>query len=116
MRDLAGVEDSDPGFKEIDTLTEQHVRETAERAVRTRRGTVREFQQRYVDLAGYVQSRSAEVPVTVLAGVVEDDLEADERVRRCVASFSPPNPMGRISFSIELTMADGTTLTTSGTA
>lgn len=116
MRDLSGVDDSDAGFGEIDTMLERHVRETIERAVRTRRGTIREFPDNYVDLSGFVNARSAEVPLSTLEGAIQEDLQIDPRFRSAVATLTPPTSLGRVRFRVEATMADGTVLTFEGSA
>lgn len=96
MLDLAGVEDSDVTFIEIDVTSDQHLNETAQRVVRTRRGTIAEFPDRYVDLAGYVQANTAtSTPAAVVAAGVQDDLEQDERIERATCVIGQPDAVAR---------------------
>ncbi len=103
MKDLAGVDDSDEFFSEIDEDTEQHLRETAARAVKTRRGTIREFPDRYVDLASYVQAQSASVPGGAVAMGIQTDLEEDPRVQRAEVTIGAAPVGGRVPFAIKIT-------------
>lgn len=107
MKDLAGVEDSDDGFSEIDVSSEQHLNETAQRAVRTRRGTIAEFPDRYVDLAGFVHANTVtSTPAVVVSASVQDDLEQDERITRATCVIGQPGPDKRVPFSITIEPAD----------
>lgn len=114
MKDLAGVDDSDEFFSEIDEDSEQHLRETAARAVKTRRGTIREFPDRYVDLASYVQAQSASVPGGAVAMGIQEDLEQDPRVMRAHAVIGAAPVGGRIQFSITITTVRAAIVTFNG--
>jgi hypothetical protein len=106
-----GVEDSPDGFPWIDEDTEQAARETMQRVVRTRRGTVREFPERYVDLAEYVQSRASQVPVQAIAESTREDLSEDPRFRSVRVTIGTANAItGRVPFKIEATRVTGETL------
>lgn len=103
MIDLAGVEDSDDAFTEIDTTSQQHLNETAQRAVRTRRGTIREFPDRYVDLAGFIQANTAtSTPAAVVATGVQEDLEQDSRIERATVVIGQPGTDRRVPFTIRV--------------
>jgi hypothetical protein len=117
MMDLAGAEDSDDGFSELDTATEQHLSETAQRAVRTRRGTIAEFPDRYVDLAGFVQSNTAapSTPAAVVAASVQDDLEQDERIDRATCVIGQPGVDRRVPFTITVEPTRGDDVVVQGT-
>lgn len=112
MKDLAGVEDSDAAFSEIDTSTPQHFRETAARAVRTRRGTIREFPDRYVDLAGFVHKHGSVLPAAIVANGAQDDLEQDARIERATVTIGAPGRDGRIPFKVELKATSGALIET----
>lgn len=114
MKDLAGVDDSDEFFSEVDEDTEQHLRETAARAVKTRRGTIREFPDRYVDLASYVQAQSASVPGGAVAMGIQEDLEQDPRVLRAQVVIGAATVGGRVPFSITITTVPGAIVTVDG--
>lgn len=111
MKDLAGVEDSDENFSEIDEDSDQHLNETAQRAVRTRRGTIREFPDRYVDLAEYLQAQASSVPAGAVSMGIQEDLEQDERIQRASVKIGPAGANGRATFTIEVTPVKGTTVT-----
>ena len=116
MKDLAGVEDSDETFAEIDTSSRQHFQETAARAVRTRRGTIREFPDRYVDLAGFVHKQGSALPAAIVANGAQEDLEQDARIERATVTVSAPGTDGRIPFKVELKSASGALIETEGSA
>jgi hypothetical protein len=111
MKGLAGVDDSDAGFSTIDTSSEQHLRETIARAVRTRRGTIREFPDRYVDLAGYVQARADSVPGGAVAMAVQQDLEEDDRIQQATVTIGRPGDDGRVPFTIQVKTTAGAIVT-----
>lgn len=116
MKDLAGIEDSDDLFTEIETTSRQHFQETAGRAVRTRRGTLREFPGRYVDLSGFAHKQSATVPAAVVANSTQDDLEQDARIERATVTFGVPGSDGRTPFSVVLNTTAGALIETEGSA
>jgi hypothetical protein len=116
MKDLSGVEDSDDSFTEIETSSRQHIHETAGRAVRTRRGTLREFQDRYVDLAGFAHKREPDVPAAIAANSTQDDLEQDARIERATVTFSAPGRDGRTPFKIDIKTTAGAMVETEGLA
>lgn len=111
MKDLAGVEDSDPGFSEIDVASVQHLNESAQRAVRTRRGAIREFPDRYVDLADYVQSQALSIPAGAVAMGIQQDLEQDSRVEWARVTLGPASTNGRATFKIEIKPVKGALVT-----
>jgi hypothetical protein len=114
MKDLSGVEDSDASFSEIDESTEQHLSETAQRAVRTRRGTIREFPDRYVDLAGFVQARAASIPAAMVVGGVQEDLEQDERIDAATVTIGEAGTDNRVPFTIDIKPVAGAIVTVTG--
>lgn len=115
MKDLAGVDDSDEGFSEVDESTEQHLHESAQRAVRTRRGTIREWPDRYVDLAGFIQARTAGLPAAAVTGSVQEDLEEDERIASATVVIGEAGVDNRVPFSITIQPTAGALTTTTGT-
>ncbi len=114
MKDLAGVDDSDEMFSELDDDSEQHLRETAARAVKTRRGTIREFPDRYVDLASYVQAQGSSVPGGAVAMGIQQDLEEDPRVQRAEVTIGAAPVRGRVPFAITITTVRGAIVTYTG--
>ncbi len=114
--DLAGALDSDDKFTSIDEATEQHLRETAERAVRTRRGTINETEElanAYIDLAEELHSKGP-FPLSAYTSAVQEGLELDARIQSARVTFDEATPEQRIPFDIELRLPDGTVIDVQG--
>lgn len=86
MRDLAGYDDSDAGFGEIDTTTVEHLRQTVYRATATQRGSDTESvetQGRWAHLLSYLQTRTGSSLIKGAVAAISRNLtEADERIQR----------------------------------
>lgn len=116
IMDLAGVADSDESFSEIPTSSHQHLAETAERAVRTMRGTIPEYPDSYVDLAHYLGAQGTSIPAAVVAASTQEDLELDPRIARATVTIGAADRSGRVPFSITIRTVEGAIVETEGTA
>jgi len=89
---LTGYTDATPTLTKIDTLSAEHIRQTIYRAVRTRRGTDREYPDRWTDIGDLVGAvENADALRAALAGVAFDLLETDERISDLRFTVSIPS-------------------------
>lgn len=90
--DVAGFDDSDESYTEIDTSTAEHVRHSAYWALSTDRGQDWEEPSRWADLFSFLEARST-AAIAQLKGaaarVAADLEETDSRIKRAVYSVIP---------------------------
>lgn len=112
--DLAGYDDAEDTFREIDTDSDEHLRQTAYHAAATRRGTDQETEElkgAWIDLTQFLQGRGSIVGRIrgALGSAAQNLMELDPRIERAVYTVAE-EANGAVQWTADITSKATTAL------